>query len=481
MQTRTRAWVASAVLGLAVTLGLAGEAFADARGDVQAKAKEAMESYDLMDYDAATKLLDQALELVKKAKLDKDPVAATVYLDLGITAYAAGNADAARAAFVSAAQIDPGIQISAAYRTPDLTKLLDQAKATAKATAKPGAGADAAGQGVQGGACAGVSGLQHAIIDTAPAGAALAIEARVGADLKPTKIAVFYRAEGATEFTERPLTLTNGCTYTGQIPAAAMKGSVAHYYVAALDGSGKPVAAKGSAGSPNILEITGTAPVGPTDDEDPIGGTSGGSATGSSDTTVSGGVIVGGKTPKVSLSVTGGTGVGYVTGNTEGGNMVEACCFGNSLVVITPELAYQLSPQTSVGLAARIGLPIGANVNAEGAVTHSTIAPGAVLRVRYALLPSGEGLRVMGQVGGGVMRNTIKLTASTPGMDTDIVAQGPVLIGAGIGYLKRLGGNFAFVADFSALVGIALGDKVGTTKVNSGVGADFSLGLAVGF
>ena len=87
----------------------------------------------------------------------------------------------------------------------------------------------------------------------------------------------------------------------------------------------------------------------------------------------------------------------------------------------------------------------------------------------------------MGQLGGGVMRNTIKLTTTTPGMDTDIVAQGPLLLGAGVGFIKHLGGRVAFVADVSALAGIAVVDKLGTTKVNSGVGADLSLGFAVGF
>jgi hypothetical protein len=161
--------------------------------------------------------------------------------------------------------------------------------------------------------------------------------------------------------------------------------------------------------------------------------------------------------------------------------MVETCCVGNSLVVATFELDYMISRKLAVGIAARLGVPLGANVNAEGAEGYSKIAPAGLLRVRYALSDSGEGVRIMGQVGGGVMRNTIKLETGMAGMDTDIVAQGPILIGAGIGFMKRIGGNFAFVADLSALAGIAIGDKVGTTWVNSGVGADLSLGLAVGF
>ena len=90
-------------------------------------------------------------------------------------------------------------------------------------------------------------------------------------------------------------------------------------------------------------------------------------------------------------------------------------------------------------------------------------------------------VRVMGQIGGGVMRNTIHLKTNTAGMDTDIVAQGPLLVGGGVGYLKKLGARLAFVADLSALVGVAITDKIGTTRVNTGFGADLSIGFAVGF
>ena len=87
----------------------------------------------------------------------------------------------------------------------------------------------------------------------------------------------------------------------------------------------------------------------------------------------------------------------------------------------------------------------------------------------------------MGQLGGGVMRNTIKLTTMTQGMDTDIVGQGPLLIGGGIGFLKKLSGKVSFVADLSALAGVAVVDKVSGVNTNTGIGADLSLGLAIGF
>src|SRR5262249_40383801 len=113
---------------------------------------------------------------------------------------------------------------------------------------------------------------------------------------------------------------------------------------------------------------------------------------------------------------------------------------------------------------------------------HATAAPGVLVRARYALDPSGEGLRVMGQLGAGVMRNTIKLDNSEPGMDTDVVAQGPLLIGGGAGFTKRLSGNVSVIADLSVLVGLAVVSSIGPAPVlNSGFGADLSVGLEVGF
>ena len=117
---------------------------------------------------------------------------------------------------------------------------------------------------------------------------------------------------------------------------------------------------------------------------------------------------------------------------------------------------------------------------------HSTLAPAGLLRFRYAFSPSGDGVRVMGQAGFGILRNTLKIDAMTANMttgggDTDIVAQGPLLLGAGLGYAKHISDNVVFVVDLSALAGLAVTSKLGSaTALNSGVSADLSLGLAFG-
>ena len=450
-----------------VVLALVGTAYADPKGDIQKQGREAMEAYDLMDYDAAKKSLNQALAAARKAKLDKDPLTAKIYLYLGVTSFASGDQDAAKAAFASAIAIDPKIQIDPAYKSPELTKLLETVKSGGTSSEPDPLPTDA------GPDCLAVKGLEHTILDTGTIGAPRAIEALIGSDISPVKVSVMYRTEGTTEFVESKLSKQGECKYTGAIPAAAMKGSLIHYYVAAYDGNNKVISGKGSSGSPNIMELAvGTGPA-PSDNEDPINKSKGGDDSAGA---VSGGVIAGGKAPKVYIAIAGGTGFGYVTGDTESGNMVQNCCIGSSLVVLTPELGYYINPKLSIGLAGRIGIPVGANV--EG---HATIAPGALLRLRYALSDTGEGVRVMGQLGGGILRNTIKLDNAEDGMDTDIVAQGPLLIGGGIGYMKRLGAKLAFIADLSAVAGIAVVDKLGTSTLNNGISADLSLGFALGF
>jgi hypothetical protein len=464
-----------------VALGLCSAvAWAGPKEDVTKKQKEAMENYDLMDYAAAKKTLEGAIQTAKKAKLDKDPVLAKVYLSLGIASFADGDNDGAKAAFTAAVAIDPKIQIEAAYKSPELNKLLESVKG--------GGGSEEPVSSE----CAGVKGMQHQIIDTAPGGRALPIEVLIGPDVSSQHVGVFYRAEGSTDFTESKMTKKSECKWVGEIPAGGMKGGLVHYYVAALNDNGKAAASRGSSGSPNIIEIT-AAPKGggeppPGDTEDPLNANKKKAppkqvaSTTSNEAEVSGGVIKGGKPAKIFVQVVGGTGFGYVSGKTEFNNPVENCCIGNSLVVITPELGYQANAQLSIGIAGRIGLPIGANIDDPMKGKSSTMSPAVLLRVRYGLSKSGEGVRLMGQIGGGIIRNTIKLKESMDGMDTDIVGQGPLLIGAGVGYKKLLSGNIAFVGDLSVLGAIAVVDKVGSApNLGNGIGADLSLGISFGF
>lgn len=487
---RVRSLVALAAT-LLIGLGVARTAKADPKSDVAKELKQAMSSYDSMDYDAAKRTLKHAIETAKRSHLDSDPIAAQAWLDLGIVEFANSDQSGAKEAFAAAAKISPSIQIDPAYRSDDMANLLDSVR-TSGAAASGGGDVTASG-GDDGVDCSSVKGLQHDLIDSAPAGRAERVEALLAPDVKAVKVSVMYRSEGKTQFSEVQMQKQGQCKYVGQIPASAMRGSMVQYYVAAYGSNGRPVAAKGSEGSPNLMEITGTAPasVAGDDSDDPLGGgakPSGGSSGGDS-----GGAVSSSSKPvtpkhaKIMIAISGGTGFGYVAGGTEGGNAVKNCCIGNSLAVVMPELAYFVSPRMSIGVVFRLGFPLGANVDPPNAA-HATMAPAGLLRLRYALKPDGEGLHVMGQVGAGILRNTIKLDNGMPGADTDIVAQGPLLVGGGVGFTKHVAPSVAFLVDASVLAAIDVvgNDMKGNSTLtgfplNSGVSADLSLGLALGF
>jgi hypothetical protein len=527
MRTRTVA----AVIGIACCA--AAPARADSRAELVAKSRAAMASYDALDYEAARRLLYQALAIAKKAKLDREPIVARIYLELGIAELAGGNSEGAKLALLSAAQIDPKIAVEPAYRSPELVRLLDEAKAAAAAIDS----AEPASDSVD---CRALRGVQHTAVDTGVHGAPQSIEAWVGGDVTPARVAVMYRAEGAIDFTEARAARQGGCRYVATIPGSAARGSVVHYYIAAYDANSKVLAAKGSSGAPHAIEIgeraRGTAgspslqprPGESADrsgdrrarsDRGPDGADSADSGAGrrpdrgpdrgtdrTADRGLDGGAepvpdgepdrdgrdardarpgaTAGGRTgdrsPRLVVALSGGTGVGYVTGRTEGDNNVQSCCIGSSLVVLVPELGYHVSPRLTLGAALRLGFPIGANI-----AGHSTIAPAGLFRARYALADSGDGVRVMAELGAGILRNTIKLddtVATGPAMDTDIVAQGPLLLGAGVGYGLHIARSVAFVVDLDAMLAIAVVGKLGTAiHLNTGVSADLSLGIAVGF
>src|SRR5215831_11554296 len=114
--------IAAALAAVMLVLGAAAPraAHADPKKDIQQKIKEAMENYDLLEYEEARKLLNQALTLAKQKKLENDPVTAQVHLRLAIV-YKAGlnDDDSAKLSFASAVQIDSKITIDAAYKTPE--------------------------------------------------------------------------------------------------------------------------------------------------------------------------------------------------------------------------------------------------------------------------------------------------------------------------------------------------------------------------
>jgi hypothetical protein len=461
------------VLALVALVGAPRPATADAKKDIEVKIKEAMENYDLFEYEEARKQLNTALTLAKKNKLESQPIVAKVHISLGIV-YFAGLKDEASAklAFLSAVEIDPKIQIDAAYRSAEMAKLLDEARSE-QAVASVDTGGGNAGGGVD---CGSVTGLQHTIIEEGTKGAKRDLEAYLGGDVTATKVVIKYRPQGQEKFSEISMTKQGDCKYTGAIPAKAMNSDLVHYYVAAIGTDGREAASKGSEGSPNIIELTAMVGGGTgTDDDNPFEQKP--DNTDKRDKGPTGGVVAGGKKSTVFVAVAIGTGAGYVSGKTEQQQNEVECCIAPGLLHVAPEVGYYISKQLAISLAGRIGFPLGANIDG-----HASIGPAGFLKIRYALNPRGYGFNVTGGAGGGIIRNTIKLTETDdPNMDTDIVAFGPLLVSAGAGYSARLGGNLRLNADLNIIAGIPVVKTIGESHLNFGVEFDFALGILIGF
>lgn len=459
-------WVVwMALLAGGVGLG-AGEAHAQAKAkaEITAKRKAAMESYDMLDFDAAKKQLGEALTIARKAGLADDPAVARVYLDLGVVLFAGlKDEKAARNAFAEALKRDPEIQIDVAYRTEAMAAALAEVKSGGgdepAAEPEPAAGKD----------CASLEGVAHELVETADQGEDIPVEADVGDALAADTVILYYRVPGAATFTKVPMKKGDGCRYRGEIPAAATEGDAIHYYVAALV-DGKVADSRGSSGSPNIIELGRGGAGGGSDGENPLGDS------------VEVDAAAGGK-KTMFLAVAIGSGAGYVTGETEVAGSDVGCCFAPALFHVMPEIGYYFSRRTSAALAVRMGFAIGANIPG-----HATAAPAVLAKLRHTIEDDGEGVVLMAAVGGGIIRNTIKVEDAAAGMDTDTTASGPVMAGAGIGYGKTMSGPLRFIGELSALAAFPAGIKelgtcpgAGCVKPNFGFQFDFNLGMQLAF
>ncbi len=449
-------------------------------------AREAMENYDLMEYETAKKLLNKAIALAKKKRMGDNPLTAQLYLHLGIVYFSGfSDVESAKVAFIDAVSIDPQIVLNPAYKTGEMEKLLAEAKSEfgSKSGGRDSGGDTEPPAEVDDVDCGSLVGMSHTLVDSAKGGRNTPITAHVSADLHASKVTLFYRPDGEADFSETPMKKQGSCKFVGKIPGKAMRGEVVHYYIGAFNKGGKLIAKKGSAASPNIIEIeAGGGSVGAAgsggDNENPLGeGGGGGGEHHSSGGEVHSGVSTPSK-HKFFVGVALGSGGGYVSGETEQAAQTVGCCFAPALFHVLPELGYHLSAKNSISFAFRFGVPVGADLPG-----HATAAPAGLLRFRHELDAKPGGASISALIGGGLIRHTVPLSGD---MGTDTSATGPLLVGGGLGWTKPFG-SMAFIAELNALAGIPVISEMGTcpgvgcVKPNFAVQLDANLGLQVGF
>jgi hypothetical protein len=403
---------------------------------------KAMELFDNLEFEKAKQQLNKNLLFIKNNHLGAQPVAAKTHGYLGVVWESLGDPDAATLEFGQALGIDPHWNLSRAYRSPSLEKLVAAARA---GTAQPAPEGEI---------------LSHNAIEEAPLGKSLRVVADTTGD-QVKGVTLYYRAEGKERFTAVPMTGSEQ-HWEAPIPATAATGSSLHYYLEARGEGDKVLAASGSADSPHVVSITGG------DDENPIDEPP---ATPASDK----------RHFYVSLGF--GTAAAIPSGNAEVSRQkitYDKGYFLNEPFHLAPELGYFFSPHASMAFIFRLGFPLGANTN-----PHATQAPSFWARFNYHF-GNYDGLTLHGDVGVGVMRHVVTLGNSPtpdPELDgkKDVAVGGPAWLGGGAGYVATLGRHLAGFVDLSMQTVIPVTDEIFGARTNYVFNFDFTVGLRLAF
>jgi hypothetical protein len=471
--------------------------------------KKALDDYDTLEFEAAKKLLLDALMTGKKAGLDSHPVLARTYIHLGAV-YLTGFKDRQKAlqSFGRALDIDPSIQLSKGIDTPEVVSAFQEAQrghgggggATSapkpskrrpimeSESSEPSAPAPRRAppppvddEGTEPDLPVHVNALDCPTPDEAIIDRALTLRCAVAPNLPVVSVWLLYRAPGKDGYTEEVMTKSPKGWLQAKIPKKAVTGKSIQFYFEGRNATGKPVVANGGADSPNIVLLVeesarGEASAAPTgeEEENPLADEEGPYRPrlhlGHRDTEREGLDTRYGKR-KWWIGIGVGTGYGYAKGNGfEAVNKSPDKQFHSlqdqftpglawaGLGHLAPEVGYAFNPDIAISLEGRIQyIPQPsqfANFGAKGAITVLAkllfYTKQSQLRFFGSLLAGGgEGFRFVVQPAAG--------QAPVNGFDyssfNDTVLGGPVVAGVGGGVYYEVAKAVSFVGEIHGLVG----------------------------
>jgi hypothetical protein len=277
------------------------------------------------------------------------------------------------------------------------------------------------------------AGLVHEAVTFGRRGSPITITVGVQNDLPFDKLVLAYRPAGESDFRGREMTVVTEGTYSAEIPVHGTAGATVEYYIEAQDKDGAPVAGRGSAQSPLVIELAGPAPL--------------------ADGAKEGGEDDDADAPSHHLFVALllGSGAGWARGNgdTNADTMIEPSRLARAgFGQLSPELGVWLSATFMVSLQGRFELVTG---------TTDVYADGRVYRgADYAAAGFLKGSWLVGgdakihpffslAAGYGQIRHVVTfdaLTSCGPNHRetcVDTIATGPVTVGPGGGVLFDLG------------------------------------------
>lgn len=443
--------------------------------------KKAMEDYDLLEFESAKQSLLDAQAIARRKGCDEHSVAAKTYVNLAVL-YIQGfkDEDRGKLMFRKALGISKNVQLDRQVATPKLLRIFNAVKRTLgvrvttprprpdEPIPRPRPRPEEPEKPAKG--------LEHKPIDEAPRDSDLEVKARVGDDLKASKVLLFFKVVGQNDFQALPMKKVTEWTWKVTVPGNDMRGRSFYYYVEVRH-EGKPQAASGNAASPHIIMLTNPVPRAGGPVENPFGSKGKGS-----DTHIKKKEKAGARFSKFYLAVCGGLNLGYV-GKWPGDLSVTKPrtpgfamgTFGGML-----EFGYFLQPAMLLSIAFSLGYA------SSDLSERAVLGWQASARFRYVVLGAPPKsifkFYIGGQIGGGDIYHVLELDGKQ-----DTFRSGPgLIIGALVGIwvgTETVSGYLEVdpkgVIDFTKDV-VVVEVPGGTQEVKHGAQHTFALGITAG-
>jgi hypothetical protein len=239
LQPPRRPRLGGAAATLLLVLAAAEPATAQDGGSLEQRLTQAMDAYDNFELEQAATLLDESLASAARQG-SRDPVVADLYLMRGIVAWAmSGDRDQTIRFFTQGLEVHRDATLNVYYATPDLTRMLEQARATLPELPRTPTNV-----------------LRHQPAVTVRSGQALDLVAEIERGAEVERVVLFYRPAGQARYVSRPLDIQTPTRFAAQVPPeASLQGIQLEYYLEALGDSGEVLGHSGTAAVPHAVVI----------------------------------------------------------------------------------------------------------------------------------------------------------------------------------------------------------------------------------
>lgn len=255
--------VLAALLCAAVLVAPSPVAAQDSASRVSALVDQAMADYDMLQLDAAQAALGEAIRISQEQGV-RTSAAAQAWVMSGVINYAlTGDATQALNPFVEALLIDPETAINPYYATPTLDEIMEQARMIVPAPSEPAPPVQPSPppQPVQPPPPPTQARpvIGHTPVREGRAGAPVAITVTIPVEVPAARVVLNFKGLRDTNFyTVELAPQPDGVSFGGSIPASATQGQVqVEYFVAAFDRGGQLLGSTANERGPYTVTLLG--------------------------------------------------------------------------------------------------------------------------------------------------------------------------------------------------------------------------------